>query len=73
LVDASNCPNVNALQRHWHAALEQQTPFAELHSHHKEILMNNAECGPVSDGTSRAKVLCHYKQLLCKQIPVIDE
>ena len=51
------------------AELEQQTPFAGLRSRHKEILLNNAECGSESGGTPQAKELCQRKSLLCKRIP----
>ena len=60
LIDASYFPNANALQRHCRAEL------AERCSRHKEILLDNAERGPESDGASQAKVLC-------EQLPSVDQ
>ena len=55
------------------AELGQQTPFAGLRSRHKEILLNNAECGPASDSTPYAKVLRQRKTRVRKRMVSIGQ
>jgi hypothetical protein len=72
MIDVSHFSKITEFRSHCRAKLEQQTPFAGLHFRHKEILLNNAECGPESDDTPQAYVTSHQKPFLCKQTPLID-